>query len=81
MKWEKIGTTVYATGERTVTYAKGDLRIESRKHRIPHANGEGYWMHTNYVLIWPDGYSRDFYSLRLAMTAGNEDLEKRGKEA
>lgn len=63
-KWEKTGTRIYATGEKTITYESGPLKIESRKELIPHAGRSGGWMHTSYFLIWPDGYSREFQTLR-----------------
>ena len=66
MKWEKTGRTVYSTGETTTIYSSdnGRYKIESRKRAIPHANREGYWMHTSYFLIDADGAEREFNTLR-----------------
>ena len=55
--WKQAGKTIKGTGEKTISYEKAGNpnRIESRKVRIPHANGEGYWFHTTYWVIGPDG--------------------------
>ena len=72
MPWEKISTVISGQyGEKTITYKRrdSDIRIESRKRAIPHANGRGVWMHTSYFVIWPDGREREFYSLADAKAA------------
>ena len=52
IKWERIGRTVYSNGESDTLYESkdGKFQIVSRKRAIPHANREGYWMHTTYWL-------------------------------
>ena len=72
MKWEKIRRTVNSNGESTTTYASGDFRIESRKRAIPHAASKidgGYWMHTTYWLIRPDGTEKEYWRLQDAKEA------------
>ncbi len=53
MKWVKVGRTVSV--DKTVnTYEIpfSGYTIESRKVRIPHANGRsGFWWHTSYFVI------------------------------
>lgn len=51
--WSKISRNVNAEGEVTITYqgAGTDLLIQSRKRNIPHANREGFWQHTTYVVM------------------------------
>jgi hypothetical protein len=52
--WKRSGRTVYTNGEKTVVYTNPkypNLEIQSRKQNIPHANGEGTWSHTSYVLV------------------------------
>ena len=57
MRWEKTGFRIGPEGK-TITYAPpttlswtSPVRIESRKRHIPHANGEGYWDHTEFVVL------------------------------
>lgn len=69
MKWEKIGRTVKSNGESTTTYASGDFRIESRKRAIEHSGRGGYWMHTTYWLIRPDGTEKEYWRLQDAKEA------------
>lgn len=69
MKWEKIGRTVKSNGESTTTYASGDFRIESRKRAIEHSGRGGYWMHTSYWLIRPDGTEKEYWRLQDAKEA------------
>lgn len=61
--WKQAGKTIKGTGEKTISYEKvgNPNRIESRKVRIPHANGEGYWFHTTYWLIGPDGSEKEYW--------------------
>lgn len=73
MKWTKTGRTVYGDGGSTTYYESDDGRfqIDSRKRPIPHANRQGYWMHTSYFLIdHNNGNSeKEYYSLKDAKTA------------
>jgi hypothetical protein len=61
--WKQSEKTIKATGEKTITYEKpgNPNRIESRKVRIPHANGVGYWFHTSYWLIGPDENEKEYW--------------------
>ena len=71
-KWEKTGIRVSGKeGEKTITYkARGiDAWIESRKKAVPHANGCGYWMHTTYFVVQPDGSEQEFWKLTDAQAA------------
>ena len=78
MKWEKVGRKVCANGESTTYYEAdgkdGRYVIESRKRAIPHANGDGFWMHTTYWLINPDGTEKEYYSLRDAKAAAKMEV-------
>lgn len=50
-KWIKQGETVLGNGEKDIKYtcdAFPGYCIVSQKRAIPHANGVGYWMHTEY---------------------------------
>ena len=72
--WERVGSKVTATGERTVFYEFHPMRIEARRRRILHANGQGYWFKTFYALIWPDGREKIFDRLRDAKEAGEAEI-------
>ena len=80
MKWNKAGRQVRSNGESTTYYeadgSDGRYSIESRKRAIPHANGVGYWMHTTYWLIGPDGIEKEYRSLRDAKIAAEGRIEK-----
>lgn len=71
MRWERTGREVKATGESMIMYESvpAGFRIESRKRKIPHANGIGSWAHTTYVLIWPDGTETEHWTLSKAKEA------------
>ena len=62
-------------GEYTITYAaRGCITfIEARRRLIPHANGEGGWLHTSYFLIRPDGSTKEYMRLRDAQRAVEEE--------
>jgi len=68
MKWEKTGFKI-AGGkdnvEKTIYYETTDhrFRIESYKRPIPHANGSGSWLYTDYTLYMPDGSRKTFNRL------------------
>ena len=61
--WKQTGKTIRATGEKTITYEKrwNPNRSESRKVRMSHANGIGFWFHTSYWLIRPDGSEKEYW--------------------
>lgn len=52
MKWEKTGRRA-TPGGTDIVYGCGDpeVRIESRKRHLPHANGQGGWWHTTYWVV------------------------------
>ena len=64
-RWERYGTTIKGD-EKTIFYRSipAGLRIESRRRRVPHNARPGYWLHTTYFLISPDGTEKEYYSLR-----------------
>ena len=74
--WKQVAKTIKATGEKTITYEKPGKqnRIESRKVRIPHANGDGYWFHTSYWLIKPDGSEKEYWKRIDAEKAAEEGV-------
>ena len=76
--WEKVAVQKGMDGARTITYQAKDCRfeIESRRRKIPHANGEGYWYHTSYFLIDVNtGFEREFMRLDAAKKAAEEMLK------
>lgn len=83
LKWDKIGKTVHANGETEIRYQCRNLLIESRKRAIPHAGARGgYWFHTTYFLITPDGKEHEFQSMAAAKECAKtmlEDMSRKGK--
>lgn len=71
LKWEKAVHTIHPDGSADLRYvAEGtDFKIESRKRAIPHANRSGYWWHTTYFLLRPDGTEKEYVTLRRAKEA------------
>ena len=56
MNWIKIDKRVDEEGTTIVYGCSSAYTIESRKRKIPHANGyPGTWDHTSYFVIDPDG--------------------------
>lgn len=52
MRWTMIGRRVSPTSATLVYGAEGtDIRIESRRRQITHANGVGSWEYTNYAVV------------------------------
>ena len=74
--WKQTGKTIKGTGEKTITYEKtGNPNIiQSRKERIQHANGVGYWFHTSYWLIKPDGSEKEYWKRMDAENAAEEGV-------
>lgn len=67
--WKKLKTVLGLDGEKTIIYTNDkypDIKIESRKRNIPHANGQGTWQHTEYVVVM-DGVDVIKNSLRDAI--------------
>lgn len=83
LKWEKIGKTVHDNGETEIRYQCRNLIIETRKRAIPHAGGQGgYWFHTTYFLIMPNGIGLEFYTMAAAKEYAKailEDTSRKGK--
>lgn len=75
MNWIRTSHIVHSNGESEIVYeAEGtELKIESRKRAIPHANRSGSWMHTSYFLIRPDGTETEHYSLTRAKEAAEHE--------
>jgi hypothetical protein len=75
--WVKTGTSI-KTGLKVIRYEsfRNQNAIESRREAIPHANGSGVWYHTSYFLIRPDGTEKEYYTLKDAKKAAEEE----GKE-
>ena len=71
MNWIRTSNIVHSNGESEIVYeaAGTELKIESRKRAIPHANGIGSWMHTTYFLIRPDGTEKEYWTLKKAKEA------------
>ena len=76
--WQRIYRRENDAGEVTIEYAPEgsihtfkdlDVRIQSRKRAIPHANGSGVWFHTSYFVIVIGKYETEFWSLREAKAA------------
>lgn len=79
--WEKVAVQKGMDGARVITYQAKDCRfkIESRRRRIPHANGEGYWYHTSYFVIDVNtGFEREYMRLRDAQKAAENMAEQWG---
>jgi len=72
--WKQTKKTIKSTGEKTITYEKAGNpnRIQSRKERIQHANGVGFWFHTSYWLIRPDGSEKEYWKRIDAEKAAEE---------
>lgn len=76
LKWEKARKTIHGNGSEILYVADGtNLKIESRKRAIPHANGIGSWMHTSYFLIRPDGTEKEYWTLQRAKEAAENALD------
>lgn len=70
--WRQQGVWIYGKyGEKTITYTADGIgaRIESRKKAVPHANGNGVWMHTTYFVVQPDGSEKEYWKLSDAKEA------------
>ena len=72
--WKQTAKTIKATGEKTITYEKAGNpnRIQSRKERMPYANRVGFWFHTSYWLIRPDGSEKEYWKRIDAEKAAEE---------
>jgi len=76
--WVKTGTTIKANGEKTIRYEsfRNTNAIESRREAIPHANRSGVWFRTTYFLIRPDGTEKEYFTLKAAKEAAEEEKKK-----
>lgn len=76
--WKKQSETITGErGEKTIVYMADGVRawIESRKLAIPHANREGYWMHTSYYVCRTDGVIKEYITLKDAKAAAEALME------
>lgn len=73
--WVKTGTTIKANGEKTIRYEsfRNPNAIESRREAIPHANRSGVWFRTTYFLMKPDGTEKEYFTLKAAKEAAEEE--------
>lgn len=73
--WSKDAATLRDNGGKIIRYtAPGNPNvIESRKEPIPHANGVGFWYHTSYFLIRPDGTEYEFNTMNAARLAAEKE--------
>ena len=69
--WVKTATTIKTDGSKTIRYEsfRNKNVIESRRVPIPHASGMGFWYHTSYFLIRPDGTEKEYNTLAAAKKA------------
>ncbi len=74
--WSKVATTI-RVGRKVIRYkqAGNQNAIESRREPIPHANGIGFWYHTSYFLIRPDGTEFEFNTMTTAKKAAEKEGE------
>ena len=63
--WERTGRRVSSKGTDTIySAADTNIKIESRKRHIPHANGRpGTWDHTTYFVLKDGKELAEKYSL------------------
>ena len=75
MRWDKIAEQAGIGGEKTIVYrAEGSAcQIESRRRLIPHAARSGGWLHTSYFMIRPDGTEKEYWRLKDAQQAAEEE--------
>lgn len=75
-RWYQHGIRISGKdGEKTITYKAQGVRawIESRKKAVPHANGEGVWMHTTYFVVHGDGTEQEYWKLSDAKEAAEKE--------
>ena len=74
MVWKKISQVVGSEGRILAYGVKGydNIRIESRKRRIPHSNGVGGWFYTSYFVVTEDGREIEKYTLKDAKTVAEK---------
>jgi hypothetical protein len=75
MTWDKVATTIKENGEKTIRCKSAGSRCmsESRKEAIPHANRSGVWFRTTYFLMKPDGTEKEYFTLKAAKEAAEEE--------
>lgn len=77
LKWVKIGRTVSPEATVNIYAALGtQLTIESRKKRIPHANGVGYWEKTFFYVLENGKELKMLYSLADAKDYAEKETTK-----
>lgn len=69
--WTQTGKHINGRGEKTIAYEAAGIpaRVESRKVRVPHANGQGYWFHTTYFVVREDGTEKEYWRISEAKEA------------
>lgn len=75
--WTKTNKEDLGNGEYNITWTiPGTERwkIISKRRLIPHANGEGAWLHTSYWVRYPDGSEEEFYLMVRAKMAVEEAI-------
>lgn len=73
MDWIKIGKTESEDGSTVFYKLPGTkMTIESRKRKIPHANGIGTWEHTTYFVLEDGEELVELYSLKDAKIFAEE---------
>ena len=74
--WIKTETTIRTDGDKIIRYEsfRNPNAIESRRVALPHAGDlSGYWYHTSYFLIRPDGTEKEFQTLAAAKEAAEKE--------
>ena len=75
-RWKRYGMTIKGD-EKTIFYhsVPDGYKIESRRRKIPHNGRPGYWLHTTYFLIRPDGTEKEYWSLKDAKEGAESEHE------
>ena len=76
--WKQTGVSIQGKlGEKTITYSAGgvDAKIESRRRAVEHADGRGFWMHTTYWVLSPDGSEKEYWKRCDAESAAEEGVK------
>ena len=82
--WRAESTVKGDDGSRVVTYVEDafpGITIESRKRPIPHANGVGSWMYTDYAVFLNGQEMTVKHTLREAKEAAWQVIRKNQPEA
>ena len=76
-KWIKTSLTIMGNGEKTIKYRANGIKawIESRKKAIEHSNRSGVWFHTTYFVCYEGGIEKEYWTLKDAQEAAEEENE------